>query len=264
MKQAGMVKVVLADPRQLMCEGIQRALNERAGIKVVGVARTKAELMAVLDIVAPDLVLLNPRLEPQGGTALIRELRKMLPYLPLLTLASDASNDDPVALLRAGAKGYLSKNNNTEDLVRAILKVASGGLFVSNELSESLAEELCAGLRNNSFARLSPREAEVFGFLAQGHTVSHIAQVLQLSVKTVSTHKSRMMERLGLNSLSELIQYAITNDLIDMGDASSQSASERNRDAPTPRSQEARRSDRDRIVVAPHSLLEGADPDGLA
>jgi DNA-binding NarL/FixJ family response regulator len=247
-----MVKVVLADPRQLMCEGLQRALDERAGIKVVAVARTRAELMAALDIVAPDVLLLNPRLEAQGGTSLIRDLRKLLPYLPLLTLASDASSDDPVALLRAGAKGYLSKNNDTEDLIRAILKVAEGGLFVSSELSESLAEELCLGLRTNSFARLSPREAEVFSFLAQGHTVSHIAQVLQLSVKTVSTHKSRMMERLGLGSLSELIQYAITNDLIDLNDPSN---APRAGDAgPAPR------SDQDRTMVARDEWLESLLP----
>lgn len=253
-----MVTVVLADPRQLMCEGLQRALDERAGIKVVAVARTRAELMAALDIVAPDVLLLNPRLEAQGGTGLIRDLRKMLPYLPLLTLASDASSDDPVALLRAGAKGYLSKNNDTEDLIRAILKVAEGGLFVSSELSESLAEELCLGLRTNSFARLSPREAEVFRFLAQGHTVSHIAQVLQLSVKTVSTHKSRMMERLGLGSLSELIQYAITNDLIDLNDPS---GTPHAGDAgPAPRALEARRSDQDRTMVARDDWLESLLP----
>jgi len=253
-----MVKVVLADPRQLMCEGLQRALDERAGIKVVAVARTRAELMAALDIVAPDVLLLNPRLEPQGGTPLIRDLRKLRPYLPLLTLASDASSDDPVALLRAGAKGYLSKNNDTEDLIRAILKVAEGGLFVSSELSESLAEELCLGLRTNSFARLSPREAEVFSFLAQGHTVSHIAQVLQLSVKTVSTHKSRMMERMGLGSLSELIQYAITNDLIDLNDPSN---APRTGDAgPAPRSLDARRSDQYRTMVARDEWLESLLP----
>jgi DNA-binding NarL/FixJ family response regulator len=253
MEHAGLVKVVLADPRQLMCEGLQRALDDRAGLQVVGVARTRAELMAVLDAVAPDVVLLNPRLEIQGGTALIRDLRKLLPYLRLLALASDAGNDDPVALLRAGAKGYLSKNNDTRDLIGAILKVAEGGLYVSAELSESLAEELCAGLRTSSFARLSPREAEVFGFLAQGHTVSHIAQVLQLSVKTVSTHKSRMMERLGLTSLSELIQYAITNDLIDLADPS------RGHDGDAgaaPRSLEARRADRDHAAVVPDDWLD--------
>lgn len=253
MEHAVLVKIVIADPRQLMCEGLQRALNERAGIRVVGVARSKAELMAVLGGVAPDIVLLNPRLEIQGGIALIRELRKLLPYLPLLTLASDAGSDDPVALLRAGAKGYLSKNNDTEDLIQAILKVAGGGLFVSSELSESLAEELCVGMRTGSFARLSPREAEVFGYLARGHTVSHIAQVLQLSVKTVSTHKSRMMERLGLTSLSELIQYAITNDLIDLSEA----VAARDADhGPATRTQESRHSDQDRAVVAPDDWLE--------
>jgi DNA-binding NarL/FixJ family response regulator len=257
MEQAGLIKVVLADPRQLMCEGLQRALDAGAGIKVVAVARSRAELMAALDSVAPDVLLLNPRLDVQGGTALIRDLRKLLPYLPLLTLASDASNDDPVALLRAGAKGYLSKNNDTADLIHAILKVADGGLYVSSELSESLAEELCAGLRTNSFARLSPREAEVFGFLAHGHTVSHIAQVLQLSVKTVSTHKSRMMERLGLASLSELIQYAITNDLIDLHDGAASRDAE---GGPAQRGLEARRLDQDRTVLTPEDWLASLLP----
>jgi DNA-binding NarL/FixJ family response regulator len=214
MEQGRLVEVVLADPRQLMCEGIQRMLLGRAGIVVVAVARSKRELVEAVRAFAPSLVLLNPRLDAGKGAVLIRELRKLVPRLPVLALASDVSDDDPVALLRAGANGYLSRENDAQDLIRAIGKVATGGIWVSSELSERLAAELCGGTRQDGYARLSPREAEVFGFLAQGHTVSHIAQVLRLSVKTVSTHKSRMMERLGLTSLSELIQYAISHDLI--------------------------------------------------
>jgi len=211
------VDVVLADPRQLMCEGIQTMLHQRSGARVVAVARSKEELLETLAIRMPDVVLLNPRLGAPGGAALVRELRRTIPQLSVLALASDASNDDPVALLRAGARGYISRAHDLDDLLAALIKVGLGGLYVDSELSERLAAEIITGSSTNSFAQLSPREAEVFHYLAQGHTVSHIAQVLQLSVKTVSTHKGRMMERLGLGSLSELIQYAISNDLMGRG-----------------------------------------------
>jgi DNA-binding NarL/FixJ family response regulator len=226
------IEVVLADPRQLMCEGIQRMLQGRARIRVLAVARTRRELLDAVCTLAPGVVLINPRLEAGSGASLIRDLRTRMPKLPVLALASDACDDDPVALLRAGASGYLSRENDGQDLVRAIGKVAAGGMWISSELSERLAVELCAGARQESHARLSPREAEVFGLLAQGRTVTYIAQSLQLSVKTVSTHKSRMMERRGLASLSELIQYAITHDLIGPATGAAAPASPSGQDSP--------------------------------
>lgn len=212
---ATVVDIVIADQRQLICEGIRRLLCEHPGIRVRAVARSRAALFDALDAALPDVLVLNPRLDPEGGVQLLHALREAWPRLPVLALASDVESEDPIALLRAGAHGYLSRDHDADDLVRAVHKTARGGLFVSRELGESIAVGMARGDRHDPHAALSPREAEVFDFLARGHTVSQIARVLSLSVKTISTHKTRLMGRLGLDTLSELIQYAISHDLME-------------------------------------------------
>jgi DNA-binding NarL/FixJ family response regulator len=216
-----LIQVVIADPRQMLCEGIQRMLRDRTDIKVIAAVSTKAALVRVLEQGRANIALLNPRLGAERGPALIRQLRAAAPQVALLALASDAQCDDPVSLMRAGAKGYLSRENTPEDLVRALHKVGCGKLFVDRELGEQIAADLCVRVRRDSYQELSPREAEVFRLLTQGRTVSQIAALLRLSVKTVSTHKSRIMTRLGLATLSELIQYAISHDLLDRTDEAS-------------------------------------------
>lgn len=219
MKDIGFLHIVIADPRQLMCEGLQWMLARRPGIALRGTVQSRAALFSLIAAGAPDVLLLNPRLGMHGGAALIEELNRLAPALPVLVLASDADSDDPVALLKAGARGYLSRTDSPDDLVFALKKVAHGGIWVSPELGEQIAEDLYGGARPDTFHELSPREAEVFCLLARGQTVSQIASQLRLSVKTVSTHKGRVMQRLRLASLSELVRYALSHGLIDHGAA---------------------------------------------
>lgn len=221
MNDVGLLHLVIADPRQLMCEGLQCMLAGRGGVAVRAAVQSKAELLALLAHDPPDVVLLNPRLGVHGGAALIEELRSVQPAVPVLVLASDADSDDPVALVKAGARGYLSRADGPDDLVRALAKVAQGGVWVSPELGEQIAEDMVGGARTDTFSELSPREAEVFCLLARGQTVSQIGADLGLSVKTVSTHKRRVMERLGLGSLSDLVRYALSHGLIEQGHPSS-------------------------------------------
>jgi DNA-binding NarL/FixJ family response regulator len=215
MDEVGLLHVVIADPRQLMCEGLQWMLARRPSVALRAAVRSKGALFALLSGGVPDVLLLNPRLGAHGGAALIEELRQVAPALPVLVLASDADSDDPVALLKAGARGYLSRTDGPDDLLLALRKVAQGGVWVSPELGEQIAENLYGGARLDTFHELSPREAEVFCLLARGQTVSQIGNNLGLSVKTVSTHKRRVMQRLGLASLSELVRYALSHGLID-------------------------------------------------
>jgi len=219
MEDIGLLHLVIADPRQLMCEGLLWMLARRTGVAVSAAVQSSDELMALLAVSEPDVLLLNPRLGAHGGAALIDELHRLLPGLPVLVLASDADTDDPVALLKAGARGYLSRTDGPDDLLQALEKVAQGGMWISRELGEQMAEDLYGGARTDSFAELSPREAEVFRLLARGQTVSQIGMALGLSVKTVSTHKRRVMERLGLASLSDLVRYALSRGLIDQSHA---------------------------------------------
>jgi DNA-binding NarL/FixJ family response regulator len=215
MDEAGLLQIVIADPRQLMCEGLEWMLARRPGVVLRATVQSKAELMTLLSRGVPDVLLLNPRLGVHGGAALVEELRRLAPALPVLILASDADSDEPVALLKAGARGYLSRAESPDDLLLALAKVAQGGIWVSPELGEQIAENLYGGARLDTYHELSPREAEVFCLLARGETVSQIGNNLGLSVKTVSTHKRRVMERLGLASLSELVRCALSHGLID-------------------------------------------------
>lgn len=215
MDDVGLLHLVIADPRQLMCEGIEGMLAPELGVSVIATVQTKRDLFALLANRTPDVLLINPRLGAHGGAVLIEELRRLRPGLPVLVLASDADNDDPVSLLKAGARGYLSRSDGPDELMHAIAKVAHGGVWVSPELGEKIAENLYGNARLDSYSELSPREAEVFCLLARGQTVSQIGNALGLSVKTVSTHKRRVMERLGLTSLSDLVRYALSHDLID-------------------------------------------------
>lgn len=214
MPLASTIEIVLADHRQLICEGIVAVARGRAGLRIAAVARSRRELLAALEDGPARLVLLNPHLEPNGAVDLLQELRRVAPAAPVLVLASDGDNDDPVGLLRAGARGYLSRDNDMADLFNAVGKIALGGLYVNKELGERIAADLFTRPHSNAYGRLSPREAEVFGLLARGRTVSQIAVALDLSVKTVSTHKSRLMIRLGLRTLSELVQCAIAEGVI--------------------------------------------------
>jgi DNA-binding NarL/FixJ family response regulator len=220
MKDAGLLQLVIADPRQLMCEGLQCMLACRTGMLVRAAVQSTEALLAALAHRRPDVLLLNPRLGSHGGTALIEELRALHPRLPVLVLASDADSDDPVALMKAGARGYLSRDDSPDDLMCALSKVGRGGLWVSRELGERIAEALYGNARTDSYAELSPREAEVFCLLARGQTVSQIGMALGLSVKTVSTHKRRVMERLGLGSLSDLVRYALSHGLMEQAPSS--------------------------------------------
>jgi DNA-binding NarL/FixJ family response regulator len=165
-------------------------------------------------------VLLDMTMPGRSGIELIRQLKAEKPRLPLLILSMHKEDIYAVRALRAGASGYLCKDNAESQLEEAIRKVAGGGLYINQAVAERLAQEMIGGnAAAKPHTQLSDREYQVFRDIVAGRGVTEIGQRLNLSVKTVSTHKARIMQKMGFANTAELIQYAVKHGLLDQGNS---------------------------------------------
>jgi DNA-binding NarL/FixJ family response regulator len=164
---------------------------------------------------ACNLVILDITMPGRSGLDLLRDLQQLRPELPVLILSMHPENQYAKRVLRAGAAGYMNKETAPKELVKAVRKVLDGGRYVSAGLAEKLAADLSADAARLPHERLSDREFEVMRMIASGKTVSQAADELHLSVTTVSTHRARILEKMGMANNAELMRYAIHNGLID-------------------------------------------------
>ena len=162
-----------------------------------------------------DLVILDITMPGRSGLDLLRDLQQLRPELPVLILSMHPEDQYAKRVLRAGAAGYMNKETAPKELVKAVRKVLDGGRYVSAGLAEKLAADLSADAARLPHERLSDREFEVMRMIASGKTVSQAADELHLSVTTVSTHRARILEKMGMANNAELMRYAIHNGLID-------------------------------------------------
>jgi DNA-binding NarL/FixJ family response regulator len=165
-----------------------------------------------------DVLVLDMSMPGRSGVALIRQIHSMRPRLPILVLSMHVQHQYAVHAIKAGAAGYVTKNSPSATLVDGIRKVARGGTFVSEGVAEKLAMELRRPASDAPHLALTGREFQVFHMLVEGRKVSAIAQVLSLSVKTVSSHKSRILDKLGASSTAGLVYYAVRHGLVEAGD----------------------------------------------
>ena len=159
-------------------------------------------------------MLLDLSMPGRSGIDLIRQIRTESPKLPVLVLTMYEEEQYAIRSIRAGAQGYLTKESAGTQLVHAIRKVASGKPYISIEVAEQLALDIMTPEKPLPHSQLSNREFEIFNLLAQGKTVTDIGQQLHLSVKTVSTHKSRILNKMGMHSISEIVRYAVAHNLL--------------------------------------------------
>lgn len=190
-------------------------LSEDMSIDVVHQAASGAGLIAYLRDSECDLVLLDIALPDQTGIDLLRHIRQRYESLPVLILSSYPEERYALPMIRNGANGYLCKDCDQGELLNAIHKAASGKRYLSPATAELLAEELTGESDQAPHQGLSERELQVFLGLSKGHTVSGIAEQLHLSVKTISTYRSRLLEKMSCSSNAELAAYAVRNGLID-------------------------------------------------
>ncbi len=209
-----MIKIVIADDHTLMREGLKRIFEGNDEITVAGEAIDGFSVINLVRKGGFDLLLLDLSMPGRSGIDLIRQIRTEAPKLPILVLTMYEEEQYAVRSIRAGAQGYLTKESAGDQLVNAIKKVASGRPYISMEVAEQLALGIMTPEKEMPHTQLSDREFEVFNLLANGKSITDIGTQLHLSVKTVSTHKSRILAKMGMHSLAEIVQYAVSHNLL--------------------------------------------------
>jgi DNA-binding NarL/FixJ family response regulator len=209
-----MIRIALVDDHPLVRAGLRQFMAEHGDFEVVAEAASGREAMALVRAGGVDVVVLDIAMPDQSGVDTLAAIRAREPALPVLILSGYAEAHYATTLLRQGASGYLNKDCEPEEIVKAIRTVARGRKYISAGVAELLAERLGGPQALPAHEMLSERELQVFLRLAQGETISTLAQSLSLSVKTVSTYRSRVMDKMGLASNSDLTYYAIKAGLI--------------------------------------------------
>jgi len=210
-----MIRVVLADDHTIVREGLKQLLGVTGDLEVVGEARDGHEALKAVREVDFDVLVLDMSMPGKSGIELIKQIRSEKPKLRILVLTMHEEHQYAVRAIRAGAAGYLTKESASAQLVSAIRKVAGGGAYISGEVAEELALAAMPDAQGPPHATLSDREFQVFRMIAEGKSVSDIAQRLSLSAKTVSTHKANLLQKMNLDTTGDLIRYAIAHGLVD-------------------------------------------------
>jgi DNA-binding NarL/FixJ family response regulator len=214
-----MIRVLLADDHALMRAGLRQVIESATGLAVAVEAADGNAVLRALREVTCDLAVLDLSMPGISGIALIRQVRRLYPELPVLVVSMYIESQYAVQALRAGANGYLGKNATPAEFIEGIRQVARGGTCVSPAIAAKLVRELHARTGDAPHARLTPREFEIFRMLAAGQTVGAIADALSLSSKTVSTHKANLLDKLGLTSTAALVLYAQRHGLLEQDTA---------------------------------------------
>jgi len=210
-----MIRILIADDHAIVRAGLRQFIADQADMAVAGEAATGAETVSLVRAEPYDVVLLDISMPDRNGVDTLKQLKQIRPEMPVLMLSAHAEEQYAVNLLRAGAAGYVGKDSASAQLVSAIRTVAHGRKYVSQDLAQQLADGLAGEGDEPLHARLSQREFQIFCKLAAGMPVSKIAKELFLSVKTVSTYRSRVLEKMGMKTNADLTYYAIKNTLIE-------------------------------------------------
>lgn len=211
-----MIRVLLADDHAIIRDGVKQILADTDDLVVAGEAGNGAEVLKLVTEQDWDLLVLDISMPGKNGLELIKLIRYDKPRLPILIFSMHQEEQYALRALRAGASGYLTKESDGEVLIAAIRKVAAGGVHVSEKLAELLARERMPAMDDLPHARLSDREFQIFEKIIAGARLTDIAGELNLSIKTVSTHKSRILQKMHMTSDTDLVRYAIAKGLLDM------------------------------------------------
>lgn len=210
-----MIRVLVVDDHAIVRRGLKHLFAESGDIAVAGEATSAEDALEKIRRSRWDVAVIDINLPDRDGLELIEQARIANPKLPLLVLTMYAEEQFAVRAVRLGAAGYVTKESAPEELMQAVRKVAAGGRYVSPSLGERLARLVYGDTEQLPHETLSSREFQVFRLLAGGRTVSAVADELCLSVKTVSTYRTRILEKLELKTNAELTLYAVRNRLID-------------------------------------------------
>jgi len=208
------IRVLIADDHPVVRRGLRQLLEEAGDIVVGGEAGSAAETLDQVRRNRWDVLVLDLDLPDRSGLEVMRDVKLVQENLPILFLTVASEDQFAIRALRAGAAGYMTKKTAPEELVEAIRKVVGGGRYVTAAVAERIALHLDKDVETPVHESLSDREYEVFQMLASGRTATQVAEALHLSVKTVSTYRSRVLEKMGLSTNAELTVYAVRNGIV--------------------------------------------------
>ncbi len=203
-----MIKVMIADNHPIVRMGIDHVLSSASGLEVVATVGTTTELFKKLENVAPDVIILEMDIPEINGIAALRKLKQEYPDIRVLIYSGQSEDVYALSTIRAGAFGYLSKTADLDYIISAVKKVGEGNMFITNELAQRLAFDEGTQKPRRFFRKLSTREVEVLKLLASGKRNKEVAQGLGLNEKTISTYKARLMKKLNVDNLVDLLQQA--------------------------------------------------------
>jgi len=210
----GRLRILIVDDHPIVRQGLKQTLADAADVGEIGEAANGQQALDLIRQGDWDAVVLDIGLPGRGGIEILKDIKHERPRLPVLILSMHPEDQYAIRALRAGAGGYLTKEAATERLVEAVRKITTGGRFISADLAERLALELTLDGTGPPHASLSDREFEVLRLIASGLSVGDIADRLSLSVKTVSTYRARILEKMRMKNNAELMQYVLTNRLL--------------------------------------------------
>jgi two-component system invasion response regulator UvrY len=209
-----MINILVADDHAIVREGLKQILAETSDLHVAGEAANGQDVFEKIWKNEYDVVMLDISMPGRSGLEVLKQIRDIRPELPVLVLSIHPESQYAVRALKAGAAGYLTKESAPDELISAIRKVSQGGKYISPSLAEKIAADLETGIFQVPHESLSDREYQVMCMIASGKTVKQIGEELCLSVKTVSTYRSRILEKMKMKNNAELTYYAIKHELV--------------------------------------------------
>ena len=209
-----MIRVAIADDHPIVREGLRRIVSDDGGISVPGEASSAVELFRLLKSTAVDVVLLDVSMPGATFIETLQDLRREHPSIKVLVISAHPEDQWAMRSLQAGASGYLTKDHSPEQLVLAIRRVARGGKYVSESMAERLAGMVDASGSRAPHEQLSDREFEVLRALGSGMMVKEVAAQLRLSAKTVSTYRTRLLDKMGMKTKADLVRYVVAHNLL--------------------------------------------------
>jgi two-component system invasion response regulator UvrY len=210
-----MIRILVADDHTIVREGLKQIFLDTRDMVVADEARNAQEAIKRVEDEDYDIVLLDISLPGRSGLDVIKQIKLIKPELPVLVLSMHPEEQYAIRSLRAGASGYLTKESASRELIEAIRKVARGKKYITSSLAEKIAFEMEVDTSKPLHETLSDREYQVLCMIASGKTVKEIGAALSLSVKTISTHRSRTLKKMKMKNNAQLIRYAIRQNLVD-------------------------------------------------
>jgi DNA-binding NarL/FixJ family response regulator len=211
------MRILITDDHAVVRQGLKQILAEEFKRAEFGEAASAAEAIDRVWKETWDVVVLDITMPGRSGLEVLKEIKKSKPKLPVLVLSMHPEDQFAVRLLKIGASGYMTKESAPNELVGAVKKVMAGGRYISGSLAEKMASYLAIDVQTPPHERLSDREFLVLRLIASGKTPTVIARELGLSVKTISTYRMRILEKMDMANNAELTHYAIQNNLVQSG-----------------------------------------------